>query len=74
MKEEIDYMAKLYYLKQVDTYHSESMPWFGILSYSVPIYGLFYEDTELHRGGKKAMEKILDLCNGAFYMGCACQK
>jgi hypothetical protein len=58
-----------YTIAVVDYYKTSSMSWFGICGHSIEIWGLFYDETEITRGGKTAMNRLLRIANGAYNLG-----
>jgi hypothetical protein len=73
-KEIVSKMANMreftpYHIAIVDEYRTSPMSWLGIGSHKVDIWGLFYEDTEITRGGKTYIEKMKNIANGAYNLG-----
>lgn len=60
---------KPYEIRVVDHYRTSSMSWMGIGGHRVEIWGLFFDETEIARGGKISMENMCAVANSAYNNG-----
>lgn len=58
-----------YEIRVVDTYRTSSMSWMGMGGHRVEIWGLFYDETEIARGGITSMQNMCRVANVAYNNG-----